>query len=172
MSKEEFKKIGVQTPLSVIVNGASKLGYILAKTLLEQGSKVVIIDKYDENSKNTIINLKKLGEVDFIDFRGIEEFVRVIGRIDYLYYIKAELLEENVTFTSREFLEESNRLDLSLKAATRFNSKFTLISTMELNRQLAYQMMTSSYTNPTPYSAIELQKYSETLVAEYHDKSK
>jgi nucleoside-diphosphate-sugar epimerase len=172
MSKEELSKIRLQTPVSLILRGANKIGFELSKVLIEQGSKVIIVDEYNVTSKKYITDLKKLGDCDFIDFKGYEQLFKTINRIDYIFYLQYEFLLENREYSSKEFLEESNHLNIALKAAVQFNSKFALISTISQNKNLALQINNPSYVNPSPYSAIELQKYSETLTAEYHDKSK
>jgi Trk K+ transport system NAD-binding subunit len=51
MSNQDLSKIKGQTPVSIIVHGGNYISYLLAKTLLEQGSHVVIIDKYTNSSK-------------------------------------------------------------------------------------------------------------------------
>lgn len=172
MADKSFTKIKSQIPISVIVHATNLVGFTLAKTLLEQGSKVILIDTFNSESKKLITELKKLGNVDFVDIKGLEDLTENIGRVDYLFYIQSEFLLKTRTFTSKDFLEESNNLNLSLKVSQKYNAKFSLISTMYFNEKLAYSMQNVNYSQPTPYSAEELQKYSETLVAEDHDKSK
>lgn len=171
MENKEFAKIKIQTPVTLIIHGANQLGFALSKTLAEQGSKVIIVDQYNSISKKYITDLKKIGDVDFIAFQGIEQLYKTINRIDYIYFMQYDLLKENNTFTSSDFLEESNHLNQTLKASNKFNSKFSLITTIDLNRRLAFQANTD-YSTPSPYSCVEMQKYSETLVAEFHDKAK
>jgi nucleoside-diphosphate-sugar epimerase len=172
MAKEELAKIKIQTPVSLLVRGANKLGYELAKVLVEQGSKVIVVDEYSVITKKYVTELKKLKECDFVDFKGYEQLFKTINRLDYLFYEQYTFLLENNDFSSKEFLEESNRLNIALKASVQFNAKFSLLSSVALNKDLALQINNPSYINPSPYSPIELQKYAETLTAEYHDKSK
>ena len=47
MSNAVLTKIKSQTPVTVIVHGGSRLGYLITKTLIEQGSHVIIIDKFN-----------------------------------------------------------------------------------------------------------------------------
>lgn len=171
INSQSFTKISVQTPVSVLIHGANQLGFLLAKTISSQGSRVIVIDHFDKESKKFISELKKLGSVDFIDFDGIEPFFQKIARVDYLYYLQYSSLLANTEFSSREFLEESNYLNLAIKSSLKFNAKFSIITTILLNKQLAYQSEMPSYVTPSPYSNIEMQKYSETLTAEYYDKS-
>lgn len=172
MANEEFSKIRLQTPVSLLLHGANKFGFELAKVLVEQGSKVIIVDEYDVESKKYISDLKKLGDVDFVDFKGYEQLFKTINRIDYIFYSQYSYLIEFSEFSSKEFLEESNYLNIALKAAVQFNAKFALLSTISHNKKLALQLSGLNYVTPSPYSSTELQKYAETLTAEYYDKSK
>jgi len=168
MQEKSFSKIKKQNPVSIIVHSSNVLGTNLAKILLEQGSKVILIDKFDSKSKGLIAGLKKFGEVDFVDISGLDDLMKNIGRVDYLFYLQSEFLLENGMFTSKDFLEESNYLNICLKVAQKYGSKFSLVSSIFLNEKLTH----TPDSKPTSYSAEELQKYSETLTAEYHDKSK
>ncbi len=172
MDGEKFVKISAKTLVTVIIHGGNKLGFRTAKTLLEQGSKVIIIDDYTSNSKKYIEKLKKLGDVDFIDLEGLEGFYEKIDRIDYIIYNHYDYLLSKDKFESKEFLRESNHLDLTLESALKYNSKFSLLTTIKLNVELALESSDPKYVKPSPYSSVELQKYAETLAAEYHDKSK
>ncbi len=168
MQEKSFTKIKKQNPVSVIVHSTNALGANLAKILLEQGSKVILVDKFDSKSKDLISDLKKKGEVDFVDIGGLEDLMQNIERVDYLFYLQSEFLLKNDSFTSKDFLEESNNLNLCLKVAHKYSSKFSLVSSIYLNEKLTHMQD----SQPTSYSPEELQKYSETLTAEYHDKSK
>ncbi len=168
MQEKSFSKIKKQNPVSIIVHSSNAIGINLAKILLEQGSKVILIDKFDAKSKDIISDLKKIGEVDFVDIGGLEDLMKNINRVDYLFYVQSEFLLENKTFTSKDFLEESNNLNLCLKVAQKYNAKSSLVTSISLNEKLAHY---PDY-KPSSYSSEELQRYSETLVAEYHDKSK
>ncbi len=137
INSQSFTKISVQTPVSVLIHGANQLGFLLAKTISSQGSRVIVIDHFDKESKKFISELKKLGSVDFIDFDGIEPFFQKIARVDYLYYLQYSSLLANTEFSSREFLEESNYLNLAIKSSLKFNAKFSIITTILLNKQLA-----------------------------------
>ncbi len=172
MDSEKFVKISAKTLVTVIIHGGNKLGFRTARTLLEQGSKVIIIDDYTSDSKKYIESLKKLGDVDFIDLEGLEGFYEKVDRIDYIIYNLYDDLLRKDRFESKEFLRESNYLDLTLESALKYNSKFSLLSTIKLNVDLALESSDPKYVKPSPYSSVELQKYAETLSAEYHDKSK
>lgn len=171
MSKTEFQKIHIRTPVSVLVHGASTLGSEIADALANQGSQVIIIDDYTAEKKDLITKLKKNPKIDFIDFHGIEEIYKTIDRVDYMFYIHYDYLLSNEVLNSRDFLHESNNLNISLKVALKNKAKFTLVTTIALNKKLAGEQVKATYVTPSPYSTSELQKYAETLTAEYHDKS-
>jgi len=95
MDNTNLTKIKGQTPISIIVHGGNYTSFLLAKTLLEQGSHVVIIDKYTNSSKQYFTDLKKTGKVSFIDFKGLKSFYEKIARIDYLYYMLGQKVEDN-----------------------------------------------------------------------------
>lgn len=171
-SKKEVKTVKIQTQISLLIHGGTKLGFELAKTLLDQGSKVIIVDHFTKESKKYISQLKRLGDADFIDFNGIDDLYKNLPRVDYLFYLLNDHVLTNQNFTSKEFLEESNYLNQSLKAAEKYNSKVSLVSAVKLNKDLSDHMLNKSMSEPSPYSAVELQKYCETLAAEFRDKSK
>jgi len=172
MSKKESLKIKNQTPISIIMHGGDYLGYLLAQTLLEQGSQVVIIDKYTSTTKKYTNQLKKGGNVTFINFKGAKTFLKNLGRIDYLYYNLNNRLQQNETFESKDFLIETDNLNLSLKHAQKFKAKISILTSLRLNRELANKVNNEKLAQPSPYSNIELQKYCENLTAEFRDQTK
>lgn len=172
MSNTDFSKIKGQTPVSVIVHGGSYLGYLLSKTLLEQGSQVIIIDKYTATTKSYFSDLKKTGKVSFIDFKGLKNFYEKISRIDYLYYFLEENGTKTVNIDSKDFLSESDYLNQSLTTAHKYKAKIALVTSLKLNRELANRVNNSNLAQPSPYSKLELQRYCENSAAEFVDKSK
>jgi|GEM_PF-645079 len=172
MAKENITKTKKNKPVSIIVHAANIVSYNLAKTLAEQGSRVILVDYFDSKSKKTLLEIKKIGDIDFVDTHGLEDLMKKIGKVDYLFYIQSHYLLNNEIFESKDFLEESNNLNLCLKVCQKYGAKFSLVTTITFNEKLMYAMQNPNYSKPSAYSAEELQKYSETLVAEYHDKSK
>ncbi len=169
---DKFGKIKLNTPISLIAHGGSALGFQLAKTLIEQGGRVIIVDQYNSRNKEYVSQLKKLGSADFIDFNGLDNLYKSLGRVDYVFYLLNDYLNSQESFTSKDFLEQSNYLNTTLKTAQKHNAKATLLTSQFLNQQLSAYMYTSNSNTPSPYSALELQKYCETLCAEFRDKSK
>ena len=157
--------------VSLIIHGGGVLGYELSKSLLDQGGKVIIVDKYNTGTKKSILELKKLGSADLIDIKQYSELLKNLNRIDYIFY----LLRENTTsvkqLNSSDFLEESNNLNTTLKALNRFNSKGALITSLNLNKEYGAKIINRNNTIQ-PYTTDELQKYCEAIVAEHRDKGK
>ncbi|MCD4811060.1 DUF4012 domain-containing protein [bacterium] len=172
MNNKNHFKIKAQVPISIIIHGGNYLGYLLAQTLVEQGSQVVIIDKYTNSTKKYANQLKKKGDVTFINFKGAKPFLENLGRIDYLYYNLNNKLEQEDSFTSKTFLTETDTLNLSLKYAQKFKAKITILTSLRLNRELSNTINRNDVTQPSPYSNIELQKYCENLTAEFRDQTK
>lgn len=172
MGREDLSRIKGQVPVSVIVHGGNYISYLLAKTLLEQGSYVVIIDKYNNTSKQYFSQLKKSGKVSFIDFKGIKGFYEKIARIDYLYYMLGQRIEESPSIDSKDFLSETDYLNQSLSCANKYKAKIALITSLRLNRELSNIINNDATTKTKPYSPLELQRYGENYCAEYVDKTK
>jgi len=171
-NKQDLSKIKGQVPISVIVHGGNYISFLLAKTLLEQGSHVVIIDKYTNNSKQYFTELKKTGRVSFIDFKGIKSFYEKIARIDYLYYMLGEKVQGTSSIDSKDFLSETDNLNQSLTCANKYKAKISLITSLRLNRELSNRVNSVKDGKSKPYSPLELQRYGENYAAEYVDKTK
>lgn len=172
MSSSDLTKIKGQIPVSIIVHGGNYLGFLLSKTLLEQGSQVIIIDKYTSKSKEYFSELKRSGKVSFIDFKGLKSFYEKIARIDYLFYLLGDKLDKEKSIDSKDFLSESDYLSSSLASAHKFKAKISLVTSLRLNRELSNRLNNERTGKSTPYSPLELQRYAENFVAEYVDKTK
>lgn len=170
MSNLRLNKIKPQTPISIIVHGGNRLGYLTAKTLIEQGCYVIIIDKFDSTTKKYISELKKSELFDFFDFKGYSSLFKNIKRFDYLFYLLNETLTQQ-QFDSKEFLAHTKYLEESLTNTKKNKAKFALVTSLALNRELANRVNNTKLALPSPYSNIELQKYCETLTAEFKDKT-
>ena len=171
MSSEDIRKIKSNVPSSVILYGGQGLGFFLAQTLISQGGKVIIIDEYNSKTRPFIDKLKRLGDVTFFDLKGLEDFYKKVGRIDYLIYLLEEYVNEKDIFNSKEFFAQSKYLENTLETVHRFKSKFSLVTSLRLNKELSKQVQSINASSPSPYSNVELQKYCETSVAEYTDKN-
>jgi nucleoside-diphosphate-sugar epimerase len=172
MAKGKNIKVKPQVPLSVIIHGGDYLGFLLAQTLLDQGSQVVIIDKFTSKTKQYTNQLKKDGDITFINFKSAKDVLEDLERIDYLYYNLNNKLVNNPSFESKDFLTETDNLNLALKSSQKFKAKVALLTSLRLNRELANRVNNENLSQPTPYSNIELQKYCENLAAEFRDQTK
>lgn len=170
MSNLRLNKIKSQTPISIIVHGGNRVGYLTAKTLIDQGCYVIIIDKFNSSTKKYLTELKKSQLFDFFDFRGFSSLFKNIKRFDYLFYFLNEKLTQE-EFDSKEFLNETKILEETLLNTKKYHAKFSLITSLSLNRELANRVNNIKLSAPSPYSNMELQKYCETLAAEFKDKS-
>jgi len=170
MSNLRLNKIKSQTPISIIVHGGNRLGYLTAKTLIDQGCYVVIIDKFNSKTKKYISELKRSELFDFFDFKGFSSLFKNIKRFDYLFYLLNEKLSQE-QFDSKEFLAETKYLEDSLTNTKKNKAKFALITSLPLNRELANRVNNLKLASPSPYSNVELQKYCETLSAEFKDRT-
>lgn len=170
MSNLRLNKVKSQTPISILVNGGNRLSYLIAKALIDQGSYVVIIDKFNNETKKYISELKKSDLVDFFDFKGFESLFKNIKRFDYIFYFLNDKLQKE-EFDSKEFLLETKYLEDSLVNSKKNNAKFSLITSLSLNRELANRINGEDVSKPSPYSNIELQKYCENMVAEFGDRN-
>ncbi|WKZ31511.1 MAG: DUF4012 domain-containing protein [Candidatus Dojkabacteria bacterium] len=172
MAKDEFKHVKTSTLISVVIHGANDFGYKLSRTLAEQGSRVIVVDNFNKDSKNWVTKLKRLERCDFVDFQGIEELFTTLGRFDYLFYLQNQYLNNTTEFNSTQFLAESNNLNIVLKNAQKYKAKVSLVTTVHFNKIAIENSFRNKDYHPSPYSAEEIQKYSETVTAEFHDKSK
>ncbi len=171
MNQNDIRKIKANVPVSVILYGGNGLGFFLAQTLISQGGKVIVVDEFNSKTKPFINKLKKLGDVTFFDFKGLDDFYKKVGRVDYFLYLLDQYVHEKEVFTSKEFFAQSQYLEHSLETAQKFKSKFSLVSSLRLNKELSKQIQSVNAASPSPYSNVELQKYCETSVAEFTDKN-
>lgn len=170
MGNSKLEKIKAQTPVSILIHGGNRQGYLVTKTLVEQGCHVIIIDQYNSQTNKYISEFKGSPLVDFFEFKGLEGVFKNIKRYDYLFYFLNNALTSK-EYDSKEFIRESGYLEESLKSAKKNNAKFSLITSLSLNRELANRVNNLKLASPSPYSGIELQKYCETLAAEFRDKT-
>lgn len=170
MGNSKLEKIKAQTPVSILIHGGNRQGYLVTKTLIEQGCHVIIIDNYNSQTNKYISEFRGSPLVDFFEFKGIDGVFKNIKRYDYLFYFLNNALVSK-EYDSKEFIREAGYLEESLKSAKKNNAKVALITSLALNRELANRVNNLKLASPSPYSNIELQKYCETLSAEFRDKT-
>jgi len=170
MGNSKLEKIKAQTPVSILIHGGNRQGYLITKTLVDQGCHVIIVDNYNSQTNKYISEFKGSSLVDFFEFKGLDGVFKNIKRYDYLFYFLNNALVSQ-EYDSKEFIREAGYLEESLKSAKKNNAKFALITSLSLNRELANRVNNLKLASPSPYSNIELQKYCETLAAEFRDKT-
>lgn len=166
----EISEVKATTLVSVIIHGANNFGRELAKTLTEQGSKVIVIDVFDKESKDHIQELKKNPNVDFVEFDGMDQLFSTLPRFDYLFYLQFTAITDGQQYSSKDFLDESNKLEKSLKVALKHKAKASIVTSLEKNKRLV-EITQMEDGKPKPYSDLEIQRYTETITAEHYDKS-
>lgn len=172
MSNSLNRKLNPNNPVSLLIHGSNDLSLSVAKSLVQQGGNVILVDEFNSKSKKYITELKAIGNADFIEFKGLSELLEKLPRVDYVYYFLNDYLVQTENFSSKEFLDETTYLNTVIKAAKKFDSKIGLITSIKLNQDLSAHILNKKLSAPAPYSNIELQKYCETLMAENRDKLK
>jgi nucleoside-diphosphate-sugar epimerase len=170
MANSKLEKIKSQTPVSIIIHGGNRCGYLISKTLIDQGCHVIIVDNYNSQTSKYISELKSSSLFDFFEFKGLDGIYKNIKRFDYLFYF-VNVPSTRGDFDSKEFIKESSYLETSLKNAHKYNAKFALVTSLSVNRELSNRVNNIKMASPSPYSDMELQKYCETLSAEFRDKT-
>lgn len=172
MNEKVKRKLDPNAPVSLLIHGSNSLSFDLCKTLINQGGRVIIVDNFNSKSRKLITELKAVGQADFIDFKGLDDILKTLPHLDYIFYFLHDYLISTDKFSSKEFLDETNRINSILKASKKYGSKLALITTIKLNQDLSAHVLNSNLSAPLPYSPVELQKYAETLTAEGRDQYK
>ncbi|MBD3363200.1 DUF4012 domain-containing protein [Candidatus Dojkabacteria bacterium] len=166
----------IKYPTSLIVRGADVIGIELAKSLLDQGGYVIIVDFPSDYTKQMISELSDYSLFTFIDFSKLPLLEDSLRRLDYVFYLnhKIENLEEEIS--SQEFLEFSKFLDLVLGLAKNFEAKFLATTSIKAHQYMFaksdYEVNLDSKTEiHKVYTETEIQRYIESLTLEYIQKS-
>jgi hypothetical protein len=77
MRNSRLDKIKPQTPVSILIHGGNRTGYLVTRSLIEQGCHVKIIDNYNSQTSKYISELKSSKLVDFFEFKGLKIFSKV-----------------------------------------------------------------------------------------------
>ncbi len=160
-------------PIVVVVNILNPVARKIVDALLEQEARVILVDYLNKETKSFISKYKHNDNLMFIDISFVGENLDAFAKIDYIYFFVSHLIVgssypsfkkevfEMRNLTSKEFFNQSNYVDMFLKLAIEFNSKYTLITSGYLG-QLLYKPSENN---------IQLQRYSESLFMEYFVKS-
>jgi nucleoside-diphosphate-sugar epimerase len=171
MTIEQFTKSS--RPVTVIINIANPVAIKLAKILLEQGSRLLIIDKITQAKRQLLGDLLVRADCLFVDAESIFKNIEKFKKIDYVYYFLSqlssgstypEIFPENMEIqkvSHKDFIRESNRLDAYLKLSSSFDAVFTMITSGYVSQLL----------EALPEANAQLQRYAESLVTEYVERN-
>jgi nucleoside-diphosphate-sugar epimerase len=174
MDKRLQLKSTIKYPTSLIVNGVTPLGLQIAEALMEQGGYVVLIDTY--NDQNIAKIMEHIGEqmlFSFLDYSSIPHLEEDLRRLDYVFYLNHDSIDLAKEVSTQTFLKYSNYLDTALALAVKFEAKFLLTTSVRAHQMLLTNMdMEVNYGKSADrkhsvYTEMEVQRYAESLVAEY-----
>ena len=176
MSEKNKLKSSIKYPTSLIIKGNNFLGVEIAKSLIEQGGYVIVIDqdvestlkRYEDVSNKKLLTVLDLTAIDYLD--------EDLRRLDYVFYLGHEANGITNDISSQELLQSSNYLDMIIRLTHKFEAKILLSSSIH-----AYQaMMTNGnvdtnfeiprQSSQTMYTQMEIQRYSESLLLESVEK--
>lgn len=177
-SMSEFKllKNAVKYPTSLIIRGQDLLGIELAKSLLEQGGFVILIDEGSDDIEKYLPLIDSYTNLILMDYSGISTLQSELRRLDYVFYLNHQFSSTKERVSTQEFLQASNYLDAILDLTSKFDSKFLLSTSIKAHQSIvASKVIDINYELSTAekysvYSELEIQRYSESLVKEYQDK--
>lgn len=166
----------VRFPTSIIVKGANVLGVEIARSLLEQGGYVIIIDSESNASRKLLDPLVKYKNLTVLNFSAINTLGIDLRRLDYVFYFEHKSTDLKEKISTQKFLQNSNYLDSMLDLCTKFDAKFLLTTSIKAhqnnisNAPLEYNYGLESTSSHSQYMELEIQRYSESLVHEYIQK--
>lgn len=163
-------------PTSIIVKGANILGVEIARSLLEQGGYVIIIDSESNASRKLLDPLIQYKNLLVLDFTAIANLSSDLRRLDYIFYFEHKSSELTEKISTQRYLQNSNYLDLMLDLAAKYDAKFLLTTSIKAhqlnisNAQLDYNYGLNNQSRHAEYIELEIQRYAESLVHEYKEK--
>ncbi|HEX9804972.1 MAG TPA: NAD(P)-dependent oxidoreductase, partial [Candidatus Dojkabacteria bacterium] len=174
MEGEKIKNTS-KYPTSLIVRGLNYTGIEIAKTLVEQGGYVIIIDELSFQVEELIDQVGDERLITILDMASISSLEENIRRLDYVYYFGHESKSYLQEISTQEFLQQSNYLDTILDLSLKFEAKFLLTTSIKAH-QLTLETTNLNLDNPSNnfsspnYTETEVQRYAENLVLEYNEK--
>ncbi len=163
-------------PTSIIVRGQDLLGIELAKSLLEQGGFVILIDKGSQEVSKYIHLISHYENLVILDYSGLVDLTQELRRLDYVFYLNHQIADLTQKVSTHENLQASNYLDAVLDLTAKFDAKFLLSTSIKAHQQLVsdrvldFNYNINSQENYTIYSELDIQRYAESLVKEYQEK--
>ncbi len=165
----------IKYPTSLIVKGCSLIGIELAKSLLEQGGFVIILDYKHDYTQEILDKLKEYDKFLFIEIKDAYKLEDNIRRLDYVFHLDYNINHLNEKVSTKNFLEHCKFFDYILDLANKFSAKFLLATSIRShqyileNKEIELNYKTSSDVHTT-YSEAEFSRYAETLTHEYIQK--
>lgn len=166
----------VRHPTSIIIRGEDLLGIEIAKSLLEQGGAVIIIDKGTKEVDQYLSLINSYELLTIMDFSGIDTITKELRRLDYVFYLDHQLINFEDKISTQEFLQASNYLDAILDLTAKFDAKFLLTTSIRAHQQvIASKNIDLNFNSNTEekysiYTELDIQRYAESLVKEYQEK--
>lgn len=163
-------------PTSIIVKGANILGVEIARSLLEQGGYVIIIDSESNASRKLLEPLSAYKNLIVLNFNAIANLSVDLRRLDYIFYFEHKSTDLSERISTQKFLQNSNFLDSMLDIAAKFDAKFLLTTSIKAhqhtisNAHFDYNFGVKSKSKHSDYMELEIQRYAESLVSEYEEK--
>jgi len=163
-------------PTSLIVRGSDSLGIEVAKSLLDQGGYVILIDSEENGKSEQLRVLKKYKLLTILDFSAISILEDELRRLDYVFYLQHGVSDFSSQISTQEFLQFSNYLDTILDLSAKFEAKFLLTTSVKAHemilasKQVDFNYNIGAIERHTIYSELEMQRYAESLVHEYQEK--
>lgn len=175
----DFSKINnsVRFPTSIIVRGEDLLGVELAKSILEQGGFVIMIDNGIQSVEKYLPLIDAYSDnLVFLDYTGLIDLKKDLRRLDYVFYLNHQVTDLTQKISTQELLQSSNYLDSVLDLTAKFDAKFLLTTSIKAHQMIiADKIIDINYDVDAEaryaiYSELEIQRYSESLVKEYQEK--
>ncbi len=170
------KTLKTNKPTALILHGANFLGKKLVELLSTQNTNIIVVDEFNKQNKKTLKEFKSKYSAKTYDTSGIPSLTKELKRVDYIFVLLDQFMIKHRDISSKTFISETNILDATFKLAIEHSAKVTLGSSISMHRKLAnteprdFDNLSEAKTE-NPYTTAELQRYSENLAAEYHDKA-
>ncbi len=176
MTEKTKLKSSVKYPTSIIVRGNDFLAAEIAKSLIDQGGYVIVIDHDIEKTKVKYESIEDKKLLSIIDFTSIDFLDEDLRRVDYVFFLGHQYDNAALEISSQEFLQASNYLDLMLNLAKTYDAKFVLTSSVKSHQvltsssELDINLGQGSKKIHSVYTQMEVQRYAEALVLESVEK--
>lgn len=163
-------------PTTLLVRGADPLGVEIAKSLLEQGGYVIIVDHESEYSEHVLEELKSYKLFTLLDLSAITNLDDELRRLDYVFYFQHKAADFSDQISTQEFLQFSNYLDTILDLTAKFEAKLLLTTAVKAHqliissKQIDINYFPGAEDTHNVYTEFEAQRYAESLVKEYEQK--